>query len=66
MIKLLIVLEKDALNYFNGTRFYKRYQNPKTLPNIFDKKQSLLLKMEDRRVRENFLKSYKNRFKKSN
>jgi hypothetical protein len=62
--KLLTVPEKDALNYFNGTGFYKKYQNPKTLPNIFDTRQSFLLKMEDREVRENFLKSYNNRFQK--
>jgi hypothetical protein len=64
--KLLTVPEKDALNYFNGTGSYKKYQNPKTLPNIFDTRQSFLLKMEDREVRENFLKTYNNRFKKGN
>jgi len=42
--KLLTVAEKDALDYFNGTEFYKKYQNPKTLPNIFDTRQSFLLK----------------------
>ena len=62
--KLLTVPEKDALNYFNGTGFYKEHQNPKTSPNIFDTRRSFLLKMEDREVRENFLKSYNNRFKK--
>ena len=65
-VKLLTVPEKDALDYLKGTGFYKKHQNPKTLPNIFDTRQSFLLKMEDREVRENFLNSYNNRFKKDN
>ena len=56
--------EQDAFDYFNGTGFYKNHQNPKTLPNIFDTRQSFLLKMESREVRETFLNSYNNRFKK--
>jgi len=58
--------EQEAFDYFNGTGFYKNYQNSKTLPNIFDTRQSFLLKMEDPGVRTTFLNSYKNRFKKGN
>jgi hypothetical protein len=36
----------------------------KTSPNIFDTRQSFLLKMEDPEVRTTFLNSYNNRFKK--
>jgi len=62
----LILQEQDAFDYFNGTGVYKNHQNPKTLPNIFDTRQSFLLKMEDREMRETFLKSYNNRFKSDN
>ena len=58
-MKLMTVQEKDALDYFNGTGFYEKHQNPKTLPNIFDTRQSFLLKMEYREVREKFLNSFK-------
>ena len=56
-VKLLVVQEKDLVNYFNGIGSYKKHQNPKTLPNIFDTRQSFLLKTKDREVRENFLNS---------
>jgi hypothetical protein len=60
----LTVQERDALNYFNGTSFYEEHQNPKTLPNIFDTRQSFLLKMESHFVRTNFLNSYNWKYKK--
>lgn len=63
LVRLLTVQEKDALDYFNGTGFYKEHQNPKTLPNVFDTRQSFLLKMDDRQMRKYFLNSYNNRFK---
>lgn len=48
----------NAFDYFNGTRFYKNYQNPKTPPNRFDNRRSFLLKMENGEVREKFLESF--------
>ena len=60
----LTVSKKDAFDYFNGTGFYEEYQNPKTLPNIFDTRHSFLLKMEDRETINNFLNSSNNRFNK--
>ena len=56
--------EQKAFDYFNGTGFYRTYQNSKTLPNIFDTRQSFLLKIEDPEVRTTFLNSYNNRYKK--
>lgn len=65
-LKFLTVQEKDASDYFNGTGSYENYQNPKTLPNTFDTRQSFLLKIENREVRKNFLNSCNNLFKKDN
>ena len=41
--------ELDAIDSFNGTGFYNDYQNSKAYPyaNIFDTRQSFLLKMHD-------------------
>lgn len=39
--------ELDAVNYFHGTGFYKKYQDPAMKPNIFDARQTFLLKMHD-------------------
>ena len=58
--------EQEAFGYFNETGFYKNYQNSKTLSNIFDTRQSFLLKMENPGVWKTFLNSYNNRFKKGN
>lgn len=44
--------EQEAFDYFNGTGFSEKYQNPKT--------------MEDPEVRTTFLNSYNNRYKKEN
>ena len=53
--------ELDAINYFEGTGIYAKYQDPKTKPNIFDTRQSFLLKMHDPIFRENFLNSFNRR-----
>ena len=50
--------ELDAINYFNGTGFYQSWQNPKEKPNIFDTRQSFLLKMHDPIVRRKFLNNF--------
>ena len=47
--------EEDARNYFEGTGFYASYQKPTVRPNIFDTRQSFLLKMHNPDLRRNFL-----------
>ena len=54
--------ELDAINYFEGKGFYARYQDPSVAPNIYDTRQSFLLKMHDISSREKFLQSF-NRIK---
>jgi hypothetical protein len=49
--------ELDAIDYFQGRGFYIKHQDPKVKPNVFDTRQSFLLKMHDPILRENFLKS---------
>ena len=50
--------EQDAVDYFNGTGIYAKYQDIRTKPNIFDTRQSFLLKMHDPVLRNNFLNSF--------
>ena len=50
--------ELDALNYFKGENNYKDYQDPKTVPNVFDTRKSFLLKMRNEEMRKKFLRSY--------
>ena len=50
--------ELDAINYFYGNDFYEKYQDPKVRPNIYDTRQTFLLKMHDRTLRTNFLNSF--------
>jgi len=50
--------ELDAINYFEGKGFYARYQDPSVAPNIYDTRQSFLLKMHDISSREKFLQSF--------
>jgi hypothetical protein len=50
--------ELDAINYFEGKGFYARYQDPSVVPNIYDTRQSFLLKMHDISSREKFLQSF--------
>ena len=51
--------ELDSINYFRGKGCYARYQDPSAAPNIFDTRQSFLLKMHDTSAREKFLKSFR-------
>ena len=37
---------------------YKKYQDPKISPNLFDTRQTFLKKMEDQEMREKFLENY--------
>ena len=50
--------ELDAINYFEGKGFYARYQDSSVAPNIYDTRQSFLLKMHDISSREKFLQSF--------
>ena len=49
--------ELEAINYFKGTGFSKKHQDPTTKPNIFDTRQTFLFKMHDPILRSNFLNS---------
>ena len=49
--------EQDAIAYFQGTGFYAKHQDPQTKPNIFDTRQSFLLKMHVDQMRNGFLNS---------
>ena len=49
--------EVDAINYFHGKGFYAKEQDPSVKPNIFDTRQSFLIKMHNPVMRKNFLKS---------
>jgi len=54
--------EQDAFDYFTGENFYKYHQKLSTPPNIYDTRQSFLLKIEKNRdLREKFLKAYNRR-----
>jgi hypothetical protein len=53
--------EQDAIDYFLGTYFYQIYQSPIVKPNIFDNRQSFLIKMHNKEMRMNFLKSFNRR-----
>ena len=51
--------EVDAINYFHGKGFYAKTQDPNMKPNIFDTRQSFLMKMHNPVMRKNFIKSFK-------
>lgn len=55
--KLLSPEEKDEINYFTGKGLYRYYQDLKTNANIFDTKESFLLKIDDKSNRDRFLNS---------
>ncbi len=55
--KLLSPEEQDAINYFTGQGFYSSQQDFKTKPNIFDTRETFLLKMHNESNRDRFLKS---------
>ncbi len=51
--------EVDAINYFHRKGFYAKEQDPSMKPNIFDTRQSFLIKMHNPVMRKNFIKSFK-------
>jgi hypothetical protein len=53
--------EQDAIDYFLGRDFYQTHQDPSVKPNIFDNRQSFLIKMHNKEMRMNFLKSFNKR-----
>ena len=58
-MRLLSLQEYDAINYFIGQGFYRSQQDFRTEPNIFDTKESFLIKMHNESNRNRFLKSLK-------
>ena len=50
--------ERDAINYFLGKGFYQIHQDPNMKPNIFDNRQSFLIKMHDKETRMKFLENF--------
>lgn len=54
--------EQDAIDYFLGRGFYQTHQDPYAKPNIFDNRQSFLIKMHDKEMRMNFLNSFNKRY----
>lgn len=58
-MRLLYPEERDAINYFIGQSFYRSQQYFRTEPNIFDTRESFLIKMHNESNRNRFLKSLK-------
>ena len=58
-MKLLSPQEHNAINYFTGQGSYRSQQDFRTEPNIFDTRESFLIKMHDESNRNKFLKSLK-------
>jgi hypothetical protein len=58
-MRLLSPEEHDAINYFTGQDFYRSQQDFRTEPNIFDTRESFLIKMHNESNRNRFLKSLK-------
>jgi hypothetical protein len=56
--KLFSLEEKDAIAYFSGTGIYEYYQKIEKRPNIFDTRETFLLKMHDQENREKFLNAF--------
>ena len=58
-IKLLYPEEHDAINYFTGQGFYHSEQDFNTKQNVFDTRESFLMKMHNESNKNQFLKSLK-------
>lgn len=54
--------EQSAINYFTRKGFYEIEQDSRTPPNIFDSRQSFLIKMENDDMRNKFLNTYNKRY----
>lgn len=53
--------ERDAMDYFQGNGIYAKYQDKREKYNIFDTRQSFLLKMHDDKFRNDFLNNLNRR-----
>lgn len=53
--------EEDAMDYFQGNGMYAEYQDEKKQYNIFDTRQSFLLKMHNDELRNRFLNNLNSR-----
>ena len=53
--------ELDARDYFEGNGIYAKYQDKREKYNIFDTRQSFLLKMHDDKLRNDFLNNLNRR-----
>lgn len=53
--------ELDAMDYFQGNGIYAKYQDKREKYNIFDTRQSCLLKMHDDKLRNDFLNNLNRR-----
>jgi hypothetical protein len=53
--------ELDAMDYFQGKGIYAKYQDKREKYNIFDTRQSFLLKMHEDKLRNEFLNSLNSR-----
>lgn len=58
-MRLLSPEEQDAINYFTSQGLYRSQQYFRTEPNIFDTRESFLIKMHNESNRNRFLKSLK-------
>lgn len=58
-MRLLSSQEHDAINYFTDQGFYRSQQDFRREPNIFDTRESFLIKMHNESNRNRFLKSLK-------
>lgn len=56
--KLFSPEEKDAIAYFQGTGSYADCQRLEERPNVFDTRETFLLKMHNPEMRENFLNGF--------
>ena len=50
--------EQQSLHYFCGTEDFETWQHYTTEPNVFDTRQSFIIKMQDEEMRDNFLNSW--------
>ena len=53
--------ERDAMDYLQGNGIYAKYQDKREKYNIFDTRQSFLLKMHDDKFRNDFLNNLNRR-----
>ena len=60
--KLLTAEEKSAIDYFQGTGIYAKFQDYNTPPNIYDTRKTLKKKMENEEMRKKFLEAYNRKY----